>query len=54
MMSTTLTKLDLDQLCVATTSHGRNRANQFGPSRDTPGHVTDDVLPVFIHLTSPV
>ena len=54
MMSTTLTKWDLDQLCVATMSYRRNQASQFGPSRDTRGHVTDDVPPVFIHYTSPV
>ena len=39
MMSTTLTRLDLDQLSIDTMSHRRNRASQFGPSRDTHGHV---------------
>lgn len=53
-MSTTLNKLEFDQICVATMSYRRNRASQFGPSRDTHGHVTDDVLAVFIHYTSPV
>ena len=50
MMSTTLTKLDLDQLCVATMSYRRNPASPFGASQDTHGHVTDDVLPVFYSL----
>jgi hypothetical protein len=54
MMLTTLTKLDLDQLSVATMSYRRNPAGQFEPSRDTRGHVTDDVLPVFLHYSSSV
>jgi len=53
-MSTTLTKLDLDQLSIDAMSHRRNRASQFG-HLGTPMGISPTMFYLFsFHFTSPV